>query len=312
MYAKFSRPICETESDAVMSQPPIAAHVAFLLFWQGPDTVIRRIIPCIIFAFQGMARRRFLSHIRKKFRKGYSPLLTHGDATPAIVIKSAIVVVVTALNHAIPRSILRASLPCTAMAMLGKKCARYFLMQIPTTLHVSTKQLICTYLMHSPTITAAGPIGTRNVATSSCDVSSKTDNNQPAKPLPGQIFRLLMKYGSILLRHARLLVSRVVFRGTALLHQCCFPVIIALFLVMFPLVPHTVYAQSVQSSPEPEPHVMQQCTDQLLAAQQHVMLIVQRRNRDEQTISELVVRIQRLQQEIEGLKKNAPKVPSAS
>ena len=216
--------------------------------------------------------------------------------------------VMAALYHRIPCVIYRTfTVSASIMAMLCKKCGSYFFVQTTATLRLPTHKLICPQFARSSAVALTSPMGTRMSTIPCPPISSKGEDRPSAKSLPCQIFRLLMKCVRILLRHARLLVSRVVFRGTALYHQCCFPAIIACSLVIFLLFPHTVYTQSVQSGPELEPPAMQQCTDQLLAAQQHVTLVVQRRDRDEQTIAELVVRIQKLQHEVDRLKKDAQK-----
>ena len=85
----------------------------------------------------------------------------------------------------------------------------------------------------------------------------------------------------------------------------------SVILLLLLLVPIVVLAQSIQSGPIASPQG-QQCQQQLLAASKHVNLVTQRRDRDEQTLAELLVRIDALQQELEGLKKHASKTPDPS
>ena len=84
------------------------------------------------------------------------------------------------------------------------------------------------------------------------------------------------------------------------------------FLAMLLVGFRNIFAQEAVSGSLPESRADLVCADQLLAAQQHLTIVVRRRDRDEQTIAELVIRIQRLQQEVEGLKKNVQKTPNAS
>ena len=84
------------------------------------------------------------------------------------------------------------------------------------------------------------------------------------------------------------------------------PLMPTLCLLVLLLVPLTALAQSsVVSGQAPAQAAYQQCQDQLLAAHQHVMIVVQRRDRDEQTLAELVVRLQKLQQEMERVTQDA-------
>ena len=78
-------------------------------------------------------------------------------------------------------------------------------------------------------------------------------------------------------------------------------------LILYLFFAQIAMAQAIISGPAQDTMMRQECLGQLSAAQKHIQLVVQRRDRDEQTIAELVVRIEMLQQEVDRLKNNAQK-----
>lgn len=83
-----------------------ASNVVHLLSTRCPSTVRRLVVSVVVDALQGKPSRP-RAHVLSESNEVLSPSLAHGNASPAVVLKSVIIWIKTSLFHRVPRGIKR-------------------------------------------------------------------------------------------------------------------------------------------------------------------------------------------------------------
>ena len=86
-----------------------------LFFSCRPSAIVRFVVAKVIYAFNGIFRRRLWSHILEELFKAVPPARTHCYATASITVKVRSIMVKTSLFHASPGSVFRSHVSFAAM-----------------------------------------------------------------------------------------------------------------------------------------------------------------------------------------------------
>ena len=175
------RPVLCRKSFPVDGDQDGSSLVSELLAAQRPPTVISRVRPVVLFAFDGVCWRRRVSHIGKKRIKRVAPLLANGYPPTAIVFPRRMLGVFAPLDHAGP-AVVQGTLSlgvwiCPAVGDLGAA----FGSQASARLNPAMAQVGGRDRFFSATVAPAQPCFT------AIPLVGFTDHKQPAKPFARQI-----------------------------------------------------------------------------------------------------------------------------
>ena len=111
--AKLTAPVGEALGDISDSDHSIWAAIALLLRFCGPATILSVVAFVILNSFNGMTGR-WLPHIAQEVGE-VSPIITHINAAPSVVLVSLVFLVCASLNDVAPRAMsasMRSAMSC--------------------------------------------------------------------------------------------------------------------------------------------------------------------------------------------------------
>jgi hypothetical protein len=163
------------------------ASVSALLLSRGPATVLRRVIPFIVDAVNGMRRRWLESHIGQEVVERVQPSTADADAAASVSVVTAGAWVVAPDFHVVPRPVF-GRVVAAAMSVSKKVIAIGFgstvAMEATATSRMSRPKSVRANLDCGPALTFADPF---RVPSFPGRALSKFDHDEPTEGLPRQI-----------------------------------------------------------------------------------------------------------------------------
>lgn len=104
LHSQLSRPLCDSQSNTVVSQNNIVATVVHLNVSCNPLAIIGRVRPVVVYSFDSVLRRWAWSHISEKVIKVVPPL-AEINSTSTVVIKHGGSWVLASLFDVLPHSV---------------------------------------------------------------------------------------------------------------------------------------------------------------------------------------------------------------
>lgn len=145
----MNSPFFKAESFAVNRQVQTSSSVSILGSTISPNTVFRRIVSIIIFAFKHQLWRTW-SHIRNEICKIH-PAIANGNASTSIIFVSLITWIKASLSHSAPSIVFARSFIIASVAMFNFTKLYVFAFSTSTTFGFASPQLI---RIHRPFFTA--------------------------------------------------------------------------------------------------------------------------------------------------------------
>lgn len=105
IHANTLRPFAYRQRQSVVRENPIATHIARLLRFSGPATIVRRVIAVVVrVSIQCVSPTRSEPHISQEVLEGMSPSLAHKNSPTSISRKIPVSCVVAPLVHHLPNT----------------------------------------------------------------------------------------------------------------------------------------------------------------------------------------------------------------
>ena len=134
--AGSASPFRDRQRYSVRRNSTTRATVIRLLSLVGPSAIVWTVGTVIVFALDGVLRRRTTPHVSEKLREAVSPLIAHNDAASAVVTKVVMFLRMATAAHIRPCAVL-----CAASAAMRAVVSARLNAQAPTTLGFSETNL---------------------------------------------------------------------------------------------------------------------------------------------------------------------------